>query len=53
MIINKKTYYRDPSFVATGKGLHTLEWIKLNGEKETEILRLKGKVENFVSLHLL
>ena len=27
--------------------------MKSNGEEETEILRLKGKAENFVSLHSL
>jgi hypothetical protein len=39
--------------MATGKGPHTSEWIKSNGEKETEIVQLKGKVENFVSSHPL
>jgi hypothetical protein len=29
------------------------KWIKSKGEEETKILRLKGKVENFSSLHLL
>jgi hypothetical protein len=27
--------------------------MKSNGEEETEILRLKGKAKNFVSLHSL
>jgi len=27
--------------------------IKSNGEKEIKIFRLKGKAENFASLHLL
>ena len=39
--------------MATGEGPHTSEWIKSNGEEETEILRLKGKAENFTSLHPL
>jgi hypothetical protein len=39
--------------VVTGEGPYISEWIKLNGEEETEILRLKGKVENFTSLHPL
>jgi hypothetical protein len=37
----------------TGEGFHTSEWIKSNGKEETEILQLKGKAENFISLHLL
>ena len=37
----------------TGEGPHTSEWIKSNGEDETKILRLKGKAENFASLHPL
>ena len=36
-----------------GEGPYTSEWIKSNGEEETEILRLKGKSENFASLHPL
>jgi len=36
-----------------GKGPYTSEWIKSNGEEETKILRLKGKSENFASLHPL
>jgi len=39
--------------VATGKGFHMSEWIKSNGEEETKMLQLKGKAENFASLHLL
>ena len=39
--------------MAIGEGPHTSEWIKSNGEEETEILRLKGKAKNFVSLHPL
>jgi hypothetical protein len=39
--------------VATGEGPYTSKWIKLNGEEEAEILRLKGKVRNFTSLHPL
>jgi hypothetical protein len=30
---------------------YTLEWIKSNGEEETKILWLKGKVKNFASLY--
>ena len=39
--------------MATGKGPHISEWIKSNGEDEIEILQLKGKAENFASLHPL
>lgn len=39
--------------MATGEGFHMSEWIKSNGEEETEMLQLKGKAENFASLHLL
>jgi hypothetical protein len=53
MIINKRDIILRPSFVATGEDPHTLEWIKSNGEEETKILRLKGKIKNFVSLHPL
>ena len=35
------------------EGPHTSEWIKSNGEEEAKILRLKGKIKNFVSLHPL
>jgi hypothetical protein len=37
----------------TGEGPHISEWIKSNGENEIKILRLKGKAENFASLHIL
>jgi len=39
--------------VVTGEGPHTSEWIKSIGEEEIEILRLKGKANNFVSLYPL
>jgi hypothetical protein len=32
---------------------YTLEWIKSNEKEKTEILWLKSKAENFVSLHPL
>ena len=39
--------------MATGEGPYTSKQIKSNGEKETKILRLNGKAENFASLHPL
>ena len=39
--------------MAIGEGIHTSEWIKSKGEEETEIIQLKGKAENFTSLHPL
>ena len=39
--------------MAIEEGPHTSEWIKSKGEEETEILQLKGKAENFASLHPL
>jgi len=53
MIINKINIILIPSFIAIEEGPHTSEWIKSNREEEIEILRLKGKVKNFPSLHLL
>jgi len=37
----------------TREGPHISRWIKSNGEEEIEILWLKGKMENFTSLHPL
>ena len=39
--------------MATWEGPHSSEWIKSKGKKETEILRLKVKAENFANLHPL
>jgi hypothetical protein len=39
--------------MATREGLLTSEWIKSNGEEEIKIFWLKGKAENFASLHPL
>lgn len=53
IIINKKDIILKPSLLTIGEGLHTSKWIKSNGEKETKILWLKGKIENFTSLNPL
>jgi len=53
MIINKRDIILRPSFCGNRRRSHTLEWIKSNGEEETEIFWLKGKAENFTSLHPL
>jgi len=39
--------------MTTGEGPLTSEWIKSNEEEEIKIFRLKGKSENFASLHPL
>jgi len=55
MIINKRDIISRPFFCGNRRRSPYIRMnrIKSNGEDETEILRLKGKAENFASLHPL